>query len=123
SWYSAILSVVAELPSPADLDLVRVAFRLGWAVSELRGRYPPDLFEKPEPGTLVQFTRAGDERPLPLALERKNQEVRIEIYEAIDGLIKALQLEAQAIDLTKLHEAIRALEAHRLSTQEREKRW
>lgn len=79
--------------SPADLDQMRAAFRLGWAVAELRGRYRPDLFNQPDPLHREQFARI--EHALPLADERKNREIRIEVFEAVKGLCKLLDLDVQ----------------------------
>jgi hypothetical protein len=87
-------AAVAEQP-PADLEQMRAAFRLGWAVAELRGRYRPDLFLHPEPDAPKAFARNRQERPLPLAGERKSREIRIEIYEAAVGLSGALGLDLQ----------------------------
>ncbi|HLM85225.1 MAG TPA: hypothetical protein VK272_03450 [Solirubrobacteraceae bacterium] len=87
-------TAVAEQP-PADLEQMRAAFRLGWAVAELRGRYRPDLFLHPEPDAPKAFKRNAQERPLPLAGERKSREIRIEIYEAAVGLSGALDLNLQ----------------------------
>jgi len=84
--------VMVDTP-PADLDQVRAAFRLGWAVAELRGRYRPDLFNRPDPLHSEQFARI--EHALPLADERKNREIRIEVFEAITGLCKVLGLDVR----------------------------
>lgn len=87
---------VSDTSWPADLEQVRAAFRLGWAVAELRGRYRPDLFLHPEPGAPAGFARKGDDQPLPLGTERKNREVRIEIFQAAAGLSKVVDLELEA---------------------------
>jgi hypothetical protein len=86
---------VPDPPPPADLEQVRAAFRLGWVVAELRGRYRPDLFLHPEPGAPAGFVRAATEQPLPLANERKKREVRIEVFQAAQGLSKALDLNVE----------------------------
>jgi hypothetical protein len=78
---------------PADSEGVRAAFRLGWAVSELRGRARPDLFLHPEPDEPAAFKRILDDHPLPLGSERKNREVRIETLTAAAGLSAALHLD------------------------------
>jgi hypothetical protein len=86
---------------PGDLAQVRYAFRLGWAVSELRGRYRPDRFNCPIPPTPGNPPQAAldagrREHQLPLAAERGLGEIRIEIREAIGGLVQALKLELAA---------------------------
>jgi hypothetical protein len=87
--------LVADPSSPADLEEVRSAFRLGWVVAELRGRYRPSLFLHPEPGAAPGFTRQKTEQPLPLGTERKNREVRIEVFQAAVGLSAALGLKVE----------------------------
>src|SRR5436305_5657753 len=78
--------------APSDVEEVRAAFRLGWALSELRGRYRPERFLKPVPvpPEHVDFARSIHE--LPLSIERSPDEVRIEILQAVQGLIGGLGL-------------------------------
>ena len=76
--------------SPPDLNAVRYAFRLGWAVSELRGRYRPDRFGQRDPGHEVVFARNGFE--LPLASERSPAEIRKELIETVEDLGEAVSL-------------------------------
>jgi hypothetical protein len=80
--------MVAE--SPPDLSVVRYAFRLGWAVSELRGRYRPDRFGQRDPGHGQVFVRNGHE--LPLASERSPAEIRRELIETVDYLCPTVSL-------------------------------
>jgi hypothetical protein len=77
-----------------DADSVRSAFRLGWAIAELRGRYRPDLIDNPvpDPGPAV----AGPDHALPLANERTPVEQRVEIVHAVNGLSGALGLDFPA---------------------------
>jgi hypothetical protein len=85
-------SAMAALGPPDGVEQVRLAFRLGWAVAELRGRYRPDRFEQPVPadGT-PKFDRP--EHELPLSVERSPYEVRIEVIEVAEGLSGALNLD------------------------------
>ena len=69
---------------PADLEQVRYAFRLGWVVAELRGRYRPDLFDTREPGDTGSFRR--EEYEPPLSNERSLTEIRIELLGAAEDL-------------------------------------
>jgi hypothetical protein len=84
------LRVLVSQP-PADLEEVRFAFRLGWGLAELRGRYRPDRFELPVPPDEGSAFRRP-EHELPLASERSPYEVRIEVFEALKGLSGALKL-------------------------------
>jgi hypothetical protein len=46
-WLDTLPSLMrGEALVPADLESVRCAFRLGWAVAELRGRCQPDRFDE-----------------------------------------------------------------------------
>jgi len=109
---------VADDAPPADIDAVRYAFRLGWAVSELRGRYRPTLFADPTPLPALpeQPGAAGKANPLPLAGERRPAEVRIEIREAIAALAKALSLAPAA--LATVADTLTAFERTRPTTSE-----
>jgi hypothetical protein len=84
---------VAE-ESPSDLGVVRYAFRLGWAVSELRGRYRPDRFGQRDPGHGEVFARNGYE--LPLASERSPAEIRLELVDTVEDLCQAVDLTDEA---------------------------
>lgn len=115
---------MADLPAPNDIDDVRSAFRLGWGVAELRGRYRPDLFDQPEPGAPPPFGRK--DHALPLANERKSREIRIEVFEAVAGLNKALGLDLQvggAPALDRLHGFFKQMEARDSGADQREALW
>lgn len=93
----------ALLVEQRELEEVRFAFRLGCAISELRGRYRPDLFRcpiPPDPGAVPQphAFSGRDQHQLPLDSERGLGEIRIEIRHAIGGLAEALELELPALD-------------------------
>jgi hypothetical protein len=74
-----------------DADGVRVAFRFGWALAELRGRFRPDLLDSPIPDPGPRILRP--DHALPLANERSAAEQRIEVIQAIRGLSAALGLD------------------------------
>jgi hypothetical protein len=76
---------------PDDVDAVRSAFRLGWAIAELRGCYRPDLIENPRPDPGPAILRPDHE--LPLANERTVTEQRAELVGAVKGLSDALGLD------------------------------
>lgn len=78
----------------ADLDSVRYAFRLGWAVAELRGRYQPSRFDQRDPGIVTVFHRGAFQ--LPLATERSPAEIRKELIETVEDLSMALELDKDA---------------------------
>jgi hypothetical protein len=75
---------------PSDLDAVRYAFRLGWAVAELRGRLRPDRYDERDPIQIRVFKRNGYE--LPLVTERSPAEIRREVVETVEALRVAVQL-------------------------------
>jgi hypothetical protein len=105
-------------------DEVQAAFRLGWAVVELRGRYRPDLFRHPEPGAPAGFRRIANDIPLPLGNERKDREVRIEVFEAAAGLSMTLALQpliGKTPALERIHALVRELE--NTNEQTRYSRW
>lgn len=112
---------------PSDLDEVRAAFRLGWAIAELRGRYRPDLFDQPEPqepDAPPPFARR--EHALPLANERKDREVRIEVFEAVKGLSKLLGVDPQLHGMsaiTCLQALFEQMEDPRTNAKDRERLW
>ena len=66
-----------------DADSVIAAFRFGWAIAELRGRYRPAVSHAEEeigtPGLLRK------ENALPLATERSDKEQRIEVMRVVEG--------------------------------------
>lgn len=72
-------------------DTVRSAFRLGWAIAELRGRYRPDRIDNPipDPGPAIVRT----DHALPLANERSAAEQRIEVVHAVKGLSQELAVD------------------------------
>lgn len=85
----------AAVAQPADDgDSVRSAFRLGWAIAELRGRYRPDLIDNPIPDPGPSIGRP--DHALPLANERTPPEQRVEIVHAVNGLSGALGLDFPA---------------------------
>lgn len=118
-------SITISSPTPpTDLEQMRTAFRLGWAVAELRGRYRPDLFLHPEAGAPTAFKRDKDEHPLPLGNERKNREVRIEVFQGAAGLSKALNLDLEidgANALERIRDVVACLEDTDAAT--RRARW
>lgn len=74
-------------PVPADATEVNDAFRFGWAIAELRGRYRPAV-EHVEDGP----PSPGTDNALPLAAERTPAEQRLELFTAVCGLSDALGL-------------------------------
>lgn len=75
---------------PSDLDEVRYAFRLGWAVAELRGRLRPDRYGERDPLQTRVFKRNDHE--LPLTTERSPAEIRREVGETVEVLRANVQL-------------------------------
>jgi len=75
-------------PPPADAAEVTSAFRLGWAIAELRGRYRPTVGHVETGPT----SRRAD-NALPLAAERTPVEQRIELFMVVRGLSAALGLD------------------------------
>lgn len=82
------MSAVAS-KHPNDVEDVRAAFRLGWAIAELRGRYRPD-FRAGESG-VQQAPIARTGHALPLANERTSKEQRIEVIHVLEGLSEQLE--------------------------------
>lgn len=78
--------------SPDDPEKVRSAFRLGWAIAELRGRYRPDFRVDEFSSEQASIARTG--HALPLSNERTPAEQRIEVSRLVDGLASALNLES-----------------------------
>jgi hypothetical protein len=78
----------------ADLDSVRYAFRLGWAVAELRGRDQPSRYDQRDPGISKVFKRGAFQ--LPLSRERSPAEIRKELLQTVEDLMHALELDANA---------------------------
>jgi hypothetical protein len=74
----------------ADPDVVRLAFRLGWAIAELRGRYRLGSAH-------VALPRTGEgarhDHALPLAQERSEFEQKIETRTVLKALAGALQVD------------------------------
>jgi hypothetical protein len=75
---------------PSDADQVRYAFRLGWSIAELRGRYTPGGPNPLPPGIPADMTRA--QHALVLASERSPRERQIELRMTVEGLCGALGL-------------------------------
>ena len=103
---------VAAIPPPTqDADTVIAAFRFGWAIAELRGRYRPDVSHAEE-----QIGTPGLQRKqhaLPLATERSSKEQRIEVMRVVEGLSDRLALTFPAEGKTRfeaLDVAMRALD-------------
>lgn len=76
---------------PADLEAARYAFRLGWAIAELRGRYRPDRHNWRPPGSGPAFKRGAFQ--LPMASERSPAEIRLELVDTLEDLSQALKLD------------------------------
>lgn len=92
--HPAALRLAMMADSTNDLEQVRAAFRLGWGLSELRGRYRPERFNEPVPlmPGHTNFSRPVHE--LPLSIERSPDEIRIEILKAVQGLTTLLGLKS-----------------------------
>jgi hypothetical protein len=83
------VTVLAPLrPPPADAPEVTSAFRLGWAIAELRGRYRPGIEHVETAPTARRAQNA-----LPLAAERTAVEQRVELFMVVRGLSAALELD------------------------------
>jgi hypothetical protein len=82
---------VADDQPADDADAVRSAFRLGWAIVELRGCCRPDLIDNPLPDPGPAIVRPNHE--LPLANERPVVEQRAELVVAVKGLSGLLGLD------------------------------
>jgi hypothetical protein len=95
--------------APSDLANVRYAFRLGWAIAELRGRYQTDRYDKRDPGTGKAFKRGGFQ--LPLSSERSPAEIRKELLETVDELSKELALDKSA-EVAKAWTTLKAMLEH-----------
>jgi hypothetical protein len=94
---------------PKDLASVRYAFRLGWAVAELRGRYQANRYDTRDPGTGKAFKRGSFQ--LPLSSERSPAEIRKELLETVEELSKQLKLhEGDAV--SKAWTALKAMLEH-----------
>lgn len=91
---SVTVSAVMAQEAPADLDKVRYAFRLGWAIAELRGRYRPERYGQRDPGHAPIFNRNG--YGLPLANERSPAEIRRELLDTVEDLATAIELNDDA---------------------------
>jgi hypothetical protein len=96
---------------PPDLEQVREAFRLGWLVSELRGRCRLDSLDHPLPRAIEEQIPPRLPHALPLATERKPGEVRIELSGGARQLSKALGLDPKKLELVS--KARKALEKPR----------
>jgi hypothetical protein len=75
-------------PVPADAAEVILGFRLGWAIAELRGRYRPTVAHVEDAPPCREVDNA-----LPLAAERTPAELRFELFTAVRGLSKSLELD------------------------------
>lgn len=75
---------------PNDIDHVRAAFRLGWAIAELRGRYRPDVRARELDVEHAPIARTG--HALPLGNERTTKEQRIEVIRVLEGLSEQLEI-------------------------------
>jgi hypothetical protein len=95
---------MTSISTPPDADQVRYAFRLGWAIAELRGRFMPDG-PNPLPPGLPNVARK--QHALVLASERAPREKQIELRMTVEGLCAALELDKATVaeklaDLTRL---------------------
>jgi hypothetical protein len=80
---------IAPAPPPPATQVL-MALRLGWNVSELRGRYREKLAEDRE-GPAARFDRGGN--ALPVREERTSPEIAIEVEKAVITLAKKLGME------------------------------
>jgi hypothetical protein len=108
-------SRVMPSPPPNDLDDVRAAFRLGWALAELRGRYRPDIKIDEQTGGAPTLGRTW--KALPLGNERTAHEQRIEVIRVLRGLSGQLDLNFEkkegrktSLVMARLDEHLRALD-------------
>jgi len=90
---AAQLTSAPALGAPTQADQVRAAFRLGWAVSELRGRFRPERFLQPDPVPAGQVKFQRPDWELAMSVERSPTELRIEVMSAVEGLIQILTLD------------------------------
>jgi hypothetical protein len=81
--------LVTPRPPPPDADQVIDAFRLGWAIAELRGRHRPAVAHVEDGQPSV-----GVDNALPLAAERTPAEQRLELFTVVRGLSGPLGLDA-----------------------------
>ena len=88
---NAVAMEAAATPPPTqDADTVIAAFRFGWAIAELRGRYRPDVGHAEEQVGTPGLQRK--EHALPLSTERSPAEQRIEVMRVVEGLSDRLAL-------------------------------
>jgi hypothetical protein len=76
------------MAAPSDAEEVLSAFRLGWALAEVRGRNRPDG----PPGGVIWMPDHVD-HALPLRLERSRTELRIEAQAVVLALSKDLKVD------------------------------
>jgi hypothetical protein len=81
------------MPLPPDHDRVQYAFRLGWALAELRGRYRPENHSP-----ISAPSGARTDHALPLGEERSEAEQLIEIHHVLADLAQAVAVDDQAPD-------------------------
>jgi hypothetical protein len=74
--------------APSDLEQVQQAFRLGWTLAEIRGRYRPDVQHVGPPPRGRRIDNA-----LPLGDERSEREQEIELHKTLASLSKTLKLD------------------------------
>ncbi|HEX3873362.1 MAG TPA: hypothetical protein VHW26_04385, partial [Solirubrobacteraceae bacterium] len=83
------MAILAPIrPAPVDAADVTSAFRLGWAIAELRGRYRPAV-----PHVEDQPTATRPDNALRLAAERTPAEQRFELFRVVRGLSGVLELD------------------------------
>jgi hypothetical protein len=80
---------LTKFPVLDDADDVLAAIRLGWAMAETRGRNRPNA----PPGENARLPAEGDDRALPLRVERTSTELRIEAQVLVLGLAKQLHVD------------------------------
>lgn len=73
------------MPAPDDADAVRSALRLGWYLAEVRGRNRPHGPPGAAPDTPVRV-----QHELPLRIERRADELRIEAQRVVAALARKL---------------------------------
>lgn len=99
-----------------DDKLVRHSLRLGWSVSELRGRYAQRLHDTREPaGHVYRLDNA-----LPLQVERTPAERAIETEAVVRALASDLKVDVEVAELTGHAQGATGRASERLTTYGRE---
>lgn len=79
--------MVVVVAPPGDAPTVISAFRLGWALTELRGRYDPDFDHVADP---LRQLPARPQHALPLGNEREAGELKVELDRVLVGIAEQL---------------------------------